>query len=63
VHKADQPALIADLANADILTGKDGAEIDFATSDAEATALGDGDGFVAEGILEFAKAVILSGQW
>jgi hypothetical protein len=52
LHKAHQPHLVADLLDAHVLAGEDGAEIDFAAPDANAAAAGDGDGAVMEGVFE-----------
>ena len=60
-HKADEPDFIADLLDADVLAGEDGAEIDLAAADADAAALGDGDGSVMEWILKLAQSAIPAG--
>jgi len=52
VHKADKPDVIGDLADADILTGEDPAEIDLALSEAQAATLSDRDGAVMERVFE-----------
>ena len=52
IHKADQPDFIANFLDPDILTGEDGAEIDLAAAEADAAAVGDGDGSVVEWVLE-----------
>ena len=52
LHKADEPHLLGDLLDADVLAGEDGAEIDFATTDADAAAVADGDGSIVEGVFE-----------
>jgi len=52
VHKADEPDVIGDFAYADGLTGKDLAEIDLASAEAQAPALGDDDGAIVEGIFQ-----------
>ena len=44
MHEADEPDALSDFPDADALTGEDGAEIDFATPEAQVTALGDGEG-------------------
>jgi hypothetical protein len=50
-HEANEPYFIAHLLDADVLTGEHGAEIDLAPADADAAALGDGDGAVVERVL------------
>ena len=54
IHEADEPDSIADFLDPDILTGEDGAEIDFSASDADAAALGDGDGSVVKRVVKLA---------
>ena len=51
-HKADEPDFIAHLLDPDVLAGEDGTEIDLAPTDANATALRNGDGAVVERILK-----------
>ena len=58
IHKGNEPDFIAYLLDADVLTGEHGAEIDLAPADADAAALGDGDGAVVEGILKLAESAI-----
>jgi hypothetical protein len=41
VHKADQPDFIADLLDADVLAGEQGAEIDLSASEADTATLCD----------------------
>ena len=60
-HKADQPDFIANLLDADVLAGEDGAEIDLAAADADATALGDGNGAIVERVLKLAEAAVGAG--
>jgi hypothetical protein len=38
VHKADQPDLLADFRDADVLSGEHGTQVDFPTTDADAAA-------------------------
>jgi hypothetical protein len=52
VHEADEPNVLADLLEADALTGEDGAEIDLLAIEADAPAPGDGDGPVVEWVIE-----------
>jgi hypothetical protein len=54
LHKAHQPHPVADLLDADVLAGKDGAEVDLALADADAAAMGDGNGAIVEGVLQVA---------
>ena len=51
-HKADEPDFIADLLNADVLAGEDGAEVDLPFAEADTAALGDGDGAVVERVVK-----------
>lgn len=51
VHKADQPDLLLDLADADPLAGKDMTEADFALADTDAPARGDQHRAIVEGVL------------
>ncbi|MGH8317428.1 MAG: hypothetical protein ACREUL_05545 [Steroidobacteraceae bacterium] len=44
LQKAHQLNLLLDLADADLLPGEDGAEADLALADADAPAMGHGDG-------------------
>jgi len=50
MHETDEPDFIADFLEAHLLAGEDGAEIDFASTEADATTVGDGDGSVVERI-------------
>jgi hypothetical protein len=54
VHKAHQPDLLLDLADAELLAGEDRTEADRALPDADPPAVGDGDRAVVEGVLSFA---------
>lgn len=58
LHKAHQPDLVCDLADADVLSGKNGAQIDLAGADADASASGHGDGEVVEGVLELPDPLV-----
>ena len=62
LHKADQPDFIANLLDADVLAGEDGAETDLAAAEADATALGDGDGAIVERILKLADSAVGAGE-
>jgi len=42
LHKADEPHLLADLLDADVLSGEHGAEVDLAFSDADTPTVGRG---------------------
>ena len=52
VHKAYAPDFLADLLDADVLSGKYSAQVDLSTTDADPAATGDGDGSVVEGVFE-----------
>ena len=56
VHEADAPDSVLHLFNADVLTGKDGAEIDLLPVVANPPAACDGDGLVMERIIEVRQA-------
>ena len=58
IHKAYQPDSIADFFDPDVLTGKHRAQIDLAAPEADAAALGDGDGAVVEGVVQLVEPVI-----
>ena len=57
-HEADEPNLVADLLDADALTGEDGAEIDLLPIEADASACGHGDGSVVERVIEVWQASV-----
>jgi len=61
VHEADEPDVLGDFSNADVLSGEGAAEIDFPFAEAESPTLSDGDGAIVQGIVEFGQAVI--GAW
>ena len=52
VHKAHEPDFLADLLEADVLSGKYSAQVDLSTTDADPAVTGDGDGSVVEGVFE-----------
>ena len=52
VHKADEPDLVSDLPDADVLTGEDGAEVDLEAVHADATAARNGDGAIVERVVQ-----------
>ena len=49
--KLTSQMLLVDLLDADVLTGEDGAEVDLAAAEADAAAVGDGDGAVVERVV------------
>ena len=61
LHEADQPDLVADLLDADVLTGEDSTEVYLALANAEAPATRDGDGPVVERVRQLADPAI--GTW
>jgi hypothetical protein len=58
IHEADEPNLLADLLDADELAGKDGAEIDLLTIEADSAACGDCDGLIVERVVEVGQASV-----
>jgi len=52
LHETDQPDVVVNFLDADGLPGKDLTELDLLASQADATATGDHDGFVVEGIVD-----------
>lgn len=52
MHEADQPDVIGDFPDSDILTGEDGAEVDLASAEARSAALRDGDSAVVQRVLQ-----------
>ena len=60
VHEGDEPDSVVGLADADILAGEDGTEIDLSLFVADAAAGGDGHGLVVERIIELRQAAILA---
>src|SRR5262249_16108353 len=52
IHKADQPYVVVNLLDADGLSSKDLAEIDFFVAQTDAATASDHDGFVVEGIVD-----------
>lgn len=60
MDQADEPGAIIDFLDADGLTGQANAAINLFAIQAEATAVGDDDGFVAERIVRFADATVRS---
>jgi len=62
VHEADQPDVISDFPNADGLAGKDLAEIDLASTEAQPPALRDDDGAIVEGVVKGRYAGVAAGR-
>ena len=62
LHKADEPYVVGDLQDADILAGEDGAEVDLLPVAADASAARHCDRPVMEWIAEFLQAPIRSGR-
>lgn len=60
VEEGDEPGVVVDLLDADLLTGEDGAEVHLVPLVADAATGGDDDGFVMERIVELGKSVISS---
>src|SRR5215472_2883666 len=58
IHKAHQPDVVVHFFDADGLSGKDLAEIDFFRAQTDATATGDHDGFVVEGIVDVWQSLV-----
>src|SRR5499433_4130217 len=56
IHKADEPDVVVNLLDADGLTGKALAEVDFFVPQTDATAARDHDGFVVEGIVDVGQS-------
>src|SRR5437879_2119007 len=52
IHKADQPYVVVNLLDADGLSSKDLAEINFFVAQTDAATASDHDGFVVEGIVD-----------
>ena len=58
VHQGHEPGAVADLLDADLLAGEDGAEIDLAPPEADAAAAGDDVGVVVERVVEPREAAL-----
>jgi hypothetical protein len=52
MHEADQPDFVSDLFDADILTGKNLAQVDLTPSDADPATGSDGDGAIVKRVLQ-----------
>ena len=52
MHEADQPDVIGNLPDSNVVTGEDGAEIDLASAKAQPPALCDGDGLIMQRVLQ-----------
>ena len=50
LHETDEPDLLGDFFDADVLAGEDLTQVDLATADTDAAAGGDGDRAIVEGI-------------
>ena len=58
IHKADQPNAVVDFFDADGLAGKHRREVNSLVAQANASAVGDHDDFVVEGIVEAGQSLI-----
>ena len=58
LHEADEPDVVADLLDTDVLPGEHGAEVDLLLVEANAPAARHRDGFVVERIVELTQAPI-----
>ena len=58
MHEADEPDALVDLFDADVLAGEDRAEVDLAPVEADAPAVGHGNGVVVQRVGELAEASI-----
>src|SRR5215510_15205894 len=56
IHKADQPDVVVHFFDADSLSGRDRAEVDFLLAQTDAPAVGDHNDFVVEGIVDIRQA-------
>jgi len=64
VHAVDEPCPIADLLDADFLTGEHRAEVDLATTAADAAAACDDVGMIVERVVELVEAApAISSNW
>lgn len=61
MDEADQPDLVIDLADPNELAGKDLAEVDFASADADAPAACDPDSFVVIRVFRLGRRLVDSG--
>lgn len=58
VHEGDEPDFIAHLLDSHVLSGEHLTEVDLSLIEADATAVGDGDGAVVKRVLELAQSAI-----
>src|SRR6267143_5932199 len=61
IHKADQPNTFFDFLDTDSLTSEDRTEINFFAVETDTPAVGDVDGLVVEGVIQFGQAAIGTG--
>ena len=54
MHEGHEPDALVDLLDADVLPGENGAEVDLAPTEADATSVGDGDGAIVQRVSELA---------
>lgn len=60
MHKADQPDLVGDLADADGLSGEHGTEVDFTMSDTDSAALRDLNGSIVKRVLRYVWIMVFT---
>src|SRR5258705_7781463 len=61
VHEADEPDVVSDFSHANVLSREDLTEVDFAPSEAQAAALGHGDGHVMERVMQLRESRVRPG--
>ena len=61
MHEADEPDLVGDLFNANVLSGKNLTQVDLTPSDADTSLGGDCHGAIVEGVVQVGEARI--GVW
>ena len=62
MHKAHEPDVVADLFDADFLASEDDAQINFASSKANAPAAGHGEGAVVQRVVRLSNAASFEAQ-
>lgn len=62
VHEGDEPDFIAHLLNPHVLSGEHLTEVDLSLVEADAGALGDGDGAIVKRVVKFAQTAIARGE-
>ncbi len=62
LHEADEPYFVANLFDADLLAGEDGAQVDFPAFVTDPATVCDGGGPVMERIVELAQSFVRSGR-